>query len=228
MQDLFLEEQVIISSKLTDEQLLKYIKNAAKEYEKLLDKQYLIVGKNKNSGYFWFQCEFKKKQFMHLLGIKSDKLSADEFFEKALNDTADDTLDIDNCNPSRNHNRTTINEKVSCCADMLKIANAKYLKVGEKDKISQHVDFMYAYGNEATLGFQVVGSEVAFPITLIPRGIDEFSSQKYKIIFVFEKMSNDSKYEKAIVEIKKNIFDEHYEMFPDELKELFISDESED
>lgn len=38
---------------------------------------------------------------------------------------------------------------------MLHIQDAKYMKVGLKDKISQYVDFKYGYGNEVTLGFKM-------------------------------------------------------------------------
>ncbi len=52
---------MIINSKLSDQQLLKAIYSAAKEYSNLLNHEYLIVGKNKISAYFWFQCRFEKK-----------------------------------------------------------------------------------------------------------------------------------------------------------------------
>ena len=111
------------------------------------------------------------------------------------------------CTPSRNHNRTTINEKCSCCAEMLRIQEAKYMKVGLKDKISQYVDFTYGYGNMATLGFKEQ-QNTSFPITLIPRSIDEFVSQKYKIVFV----------------LKKGLFEEQYDALPEELrKEIVLS-----
>lgn len=73
---------IIINSKLTDEALLKAIYKAASEYSKLIGNSYLIIGKNKNSDYFWFQCYFEKKHFMHLLGIDSKTLSATEFYDK--------------------------------------------------------------------------------------------------------------------------------------------------
>ena len=56
------------------------------------------------------------------------------------------------------------------------------MKAGLKDKISQYVDFTYGYGSDATLGFKAQ-KDTLFPITLIPRNIDEFVSQKYKIVF---------------------------------------------
>ena len=55
---------MIINAKLSDKELLNAIYNAAHVYAKLVDNTYLIIGKNKNSDYFWFQCQFHKKHFM--------------------------------------------------------------------------------------------------------------------------------------------------------------------
>ena len=145
---------MIINSKLSDEALLKVIYRAASEYSNLIGNSYLIIGKNKNSNYF--QCFFEKKHFMHLLGIDSATMNATEFYDKCdmFNKGEGEEITIADCTPSRNHNRTTINEKSSCCAEILHIQDAKYMKVGLKDKISQYVDFTYGYGNDVTLGFK--------------------------------------------------------------------------
>ena len=96
-------------------------------------------------------------------------------------------ITIKDCTPSRNHNRTTINEKASVCSGILQIHNAKYLKIGMKDKISQYVDFSYAYGADVTLGFQKNGKGSSFPITLIPKSINTFTTKSYRILFVLTK-----------------------------------------
>lgn len=212
---------MVINSKLSDEELLKAIYRAAEEYSKLIGNSYLIIGKNKNSNYFWFQCQFEKKYFMHLLGIDSKTLSATEFYDKcnAYNNSNDAGITISDCTPSRNHSRTTINEKSSCCADVLRIQDAKYMKVGLKEKMSQYVDFTYGYGNMATLGFKEL-RDTSFPITLIPRNIDEFVNKKYKIVFVLQKEIMETKYKNIFAEAKKGLFTEIYEEFPNELKAM--------
>ena len=107
---------MVINTKLSDEELLKAIYKAAFEYSKLIGNSYLIIGKNKNSGYLWFQCHFQKKHFMHLLGIDSKTLSATAFYDKcdACNKGNGNGITISDCTPSRNHSRTTVNEKSSC------------------------------------------------------------------------------------------------------------------
>lgn len=212
---------MIISSKLSDEELLNAIYKAASEYSKLIGNSYLIIGKNKNSGYFWFQCFFERKHFMHLLGIDSKTLSATKFYDKceAYNNGSGKGIAISDCTPSRNHSRMNINEKSSCCAEMLRIQDAKYMKVGLKDKMSQYVDFTYGYGNMAILGFKET-RDTSFPITLIPRNMDEFVSRKYKIVFVLRKSVAEKSYKNLFIEVKQGLFSVAYKDFPDELKRM--------
>lgn len=212
---------MVICANLSDEKLIEEIYNAAREYSKLIGNSYLIIGKNRKTNYFWFQCYFQKKHFMHLLGIDSKTLSAEKFYEKCQLHNKNNTTGISilDCQPSRNHSRININEKTSCCAQILRLEDAKYMKVGFKSKISQHVDFSFGYGNIATLGFKKSG-ETSFPITLISKGIDEFVTEKHKIVVVLRKTYSNSKYNEVFVEAKQGLFLELYPEFPDELKLL--------
>lgn len=214
---------MIINSKLSDEALLNAIYFAASEYANLIGNAYLIIGKNKKSDFFYFQCYFEKKHFMHLVGIDCKTMSATEFYEKCdlYNKGIGTGIAIGDCTPSRNHNRTTINEKCSCCAEVLCIQEAKYMKVGLKDKISQKVDFTYGYGNIVTLGFKEQ-QNTSFPITFIPRSIDEFVSQKYKIVFVLKKAKTESKFRDVLMEAKKGLFKEQYAELPEELRKEIV------
>ena len=96
---------MVIHSKLSDTELLRAIYKAALEYSKLIGNSYLIIGKNRNSDYFWFQCYFEKKHFMHLLGIDSKTLSATEFYDQCdlYNRGKDKGITIADCSPSRNY-----------------------------------------------------------------------------------------------------------------------------
>ena len=212
---------MVITSKLSDEQLLRAIYKAAIEYANLIGNSYLVIGKNKTSDYFWFQCYFEKKHFMHLLGISSRTLSATEFYDRcdAYNKGEGSGITISDCTPSRNHNRTTVNEKSSCCAEMLRIQDAKYMKVGIKNKIAQYVDFTYGYGSTAVLGFQK-DNKSSFPITLIPKNINEFVSKSYKIVFVLKKTIHDKKYCDILCEAKKGLLKTLYTEFPEDLANL--------
>lgn len=211
---------MIVQSKLTNEELLKYIYKAAAEYDVLIEKSFLIIGKNKNSKYYWFECQFEKKNFMHLLGIDSVNYNAEDFFDKCneYDKGIGSGILIKDCTHSRNHNRTTINEKASVCAEILKIHNAKCFKIGDKDKISRYVDFSYAYGSEVTMGFQKNNVGSSFPITLIPKNIDTFATKKYKVVFVYKKYIDDKVYKELFFEIKKELIKELFADFPEKLK----------
>lgn len=104
---------MVICANLSDEKLIEEIYNAAREYSKLIGNSYLIIGKNRKTNYFWFQCYFQKKHFMHLLGIDSKTLSAEKFYEKCQLHNKNNTTGISilDCQPSRNHSRININER---------------------------------------------------------------------------------------------------------------------
>lgn len=217
---------MLINSKLSDEELLQAIYDAASEYSNLVGNSYLIIGKNKKTDYVSFQCHFEEKHFMHLLGIHSKTLKATEFFDKCKSYNQGNSMAgivLTDCTPSRNHSRTTVNEKSSCCAQMLRIQDAKYMKIGKKDKINQYVNFTYAYGNDATLGF-MRQKDSSFPISLIPRGIDHFVTQKHKIIFVLKKNNDKDKYDTMVSEIKKGLFEQLYPEFPKEIQDMMDID----
>lgn len=159
---------------------------------------------------------------MHLLGIKSRTFNAEEFYLQCEkhNNGEEAEITIGDCSPAGVHNRNTVNIKSTCCVELFHIENAKYMKVGNKNKINQHVDFEYAYGREyATLGFHKKGNGNAFPITCMTKGIDEYCTHKHKIVFIFEKKSDEIKYTGLRHEIKKDILKDCYKEFPKELQE---------
>lgn len=219
---------MIIRDSLNNDELIEAIYAAAKEYSNLQDKDYLIIAKNTKSEFFWFTCHFKPKNFMHLLGIDSKTYNATDFYGKCIEHFEDPEVKItlNDCTPSRKHSRKDVNQKCSCCSEILKIKEAKYLKTGIKDKISQHVDFQYAYGKEATLGFKMEKRDkngICFPISLLPKTIENFSTKTYKIIFVLSKEFGKIQYDYLEMEIKQNLLCELYEQMPEELKHIIDS-----
>lgn len=94
------------------------------------------------------------------------------------------------------------------------------MKVGFKDKINQYVDFSYAYGNDATLGFHDDKKGSSFPITLIPKSIDLYSTQKYKILFILKKNILSNTFDEIVFSIKQHLLEETYSEFPDDLREI--------
>ena len=62
---------------------------------------------------------------MHLSGIKSDKLSANEFYEACI----EKTITREDCNPRRDAN--TMYSKVAIMEQRLDLRNSKCYKIGE-------------------------------------------------------------------------------------------------
>lgn len=85
--------------------------------------------------------------------------------------------------------------------------------------MNQYVDFTYGYGSDAVLGFAQQGN-MCFPITLIPKSIDNFVTQKYRVIFVLKKKIESDKYKTVLSEIKKGLLKDLYVEFPDTLKNV--------
>lgn len=78
-----------------------------------------------------------------------------------------------------------------------------------KDKISQYVG-AYAYGADVTLGFQKNGKGSSFPITLIPKNINTFTTKSYRILFILTKTEKTKKYDNLYIGIKNELFNELY------------------
>lgn len=159
--------------------------------------------------------------------IKSKTFNAEKFYLECVkhnNKNEDDAaITIKDCSPSGAHNRDTVNIKSTCCVELFHIENAKYMKIGNKDKINQYINFEYAYGGGiGTLGFHKEGIQNAFPITCMTNNIDEYCTGKYKIIFIFEKKIEEKCYTELRFEIKKDILVDHYNDFPNELQDKII------
>ena len=75
---------------------------------------------------------------MHLAGIKSDKLSANEFYEACVGGT----ITREDCNPRKDAN--TMYSKVAIMEQMLDLGNSKCYKIGEKNLITRDNDFEMA------------------------------------------------------------------------------------
>lgn len=84
---------------------------------------------------------FGKNNFMHLAGIKSKKMSANEFYEACIKGK----ITRDACNPRRDAN--TMYSKVAIMEQMLDLRHSKCYKIGEKNLVTRENDFEMATGN---------------------------------------------------------------------------------
>ena len=212
--------------RLTPNELLSILCKSAKLYSKYVDTTLLFIFREKKvDAYEYYEVRFGKNNFMHLAGIKSETLSAVEFYDACIHGK----ITKKDCTPRRDAN--TMYSKVAIMEQMLDLRNSKCYKIGEKDLITRDNDFEMATGNSVgVMGYdsriRIRGTNVldktkaAIPTTLLNNSITQYCSRPQKIMFILQKLDGEDTYSKLFYEIKKNLFLTEQEVFTDELKEL--------
>ena len=86
---------------LSSKELLVTLYKSAILYSEYVDTTLLFIFREKKSdAYDYYEVRFGKNNFMHLAGIKSETLSANEFYEACVGGT----ITREDCNPRRDAN----------------------------------------------------------------------------------------------------------------------------
>ena len=121
---------------LTSEELISILHKSAMLYSEYADTTLLFIFREKKSdAYDYYEVRFGKNNFMHLAGIKSETLSANEFYEACI----EGTLTREDCNPRRDMN--TMYSKVAIMEQVLDLRNSECYKIGNKDLMTRDNDF---------------------------------------------------------------------------------------
>ena len=211
---------------LTPDELLSILYKSAKLYSEYAETTLLFIFREKKSdAYDYYEVRFGKNNFMHLAGIKSETLSANDFYEACLKGTITRAA----CNPRRDAN--TMYSKVAIMEQMLDLRNSKCYKIGEKNLVTRDNDFEMATGNsKGVMGYdsriKVKGTDKVdrtkspIPTTLLNNSITDYCARPQKIMFILQKSDGESTYNKLFYEIKKDLFQTEREFFAEELKSL--------
>lgn len=211
---------------LTPDELLSILCKSAKLYSEYADTTLLFIFREKKTDeYDYYEVRFGKNNFMHLAGIKSKKMSANEFYEACIKGK----ITRDACNPRRDAN--TMYSKVAIMEQMLDLRHSKCYKIGEKNLVTRENDFEMATGNSnGVMGYdsrikikgtdKVDKTKAPVPTTLLNNSITDYCSRPQKIMFILQKSDEESTYNKLFYEIKKDLFQIEKECFEDELKFL--------
>ncbi len=211
---------------LTPDELLSILCKSAKLYSEYADTTLLFIFREKKTDvYDYYEVRFGKNNFMHLAGIKSKKMSANEFYEACIKGK----ITRDACNPRRDAN--TMYSKVAIMEQMLDLRHSKCYKIGEKNLVTRENDFEMATGNSnGVMGYdsrikikgtdKVDKTKASVPTTLLNNSITDYCSRPQKIMFILQKSDEESTYNKLFYEIKKDLFQIEKECFADELKSL--------
>ena len=211
---------------LTPAELLTVLCKSAALYSEYADTTLLFIFKKKKAdAYDYYEVRYGKNNFMHLAGIKSETLSAVEFYEACEKGI----IKREDCNPRRDSN--TMYAKVAVMEQMLDLRNSKCYKIGTKDLVTRDNDFEMATGNASgVVGYDsriktkrtqtVDDSKASIPTTLLNNPITYYCTRPQKIMFILQKYDGESTYNKLFYEIKKELFQTEKEYFSDELKNL--------
>ena len=211
---------------LTPAELLTVLCKSAALYSEYADTTLLFIFKKKKAdAYDYYEVRYGKNNFMHLAGIKSETLSAVEFYEACEKGI----IKREDCNPRRDSN--TMYAKVAVMEQMLDLRNSKCYKIGTKDLVTRDNDFEMATGNASgVVGYdsrikkkrtQIVDdSKASIPTTLLNNPITYYCTRPQKIMFILQKYDGESTYNKLFYEIKKELFQAEKEFFSDEVKKL--------
>ena len=211
---------------LTSTELLTILCKSAALYSEYADTTLLFIFREKKAdAYDYYAVRYGKNNFMHLAGIKSETLSAVEFYEACEKRI----IKREDCNPRRDAN--TMYAKVAVIEQMLDLRNSKCYKIGAKDLVTRDNDFEMATGNASGVvgydsrikkkGTQIVDeTKASIPTTLLNNPITDYCTRPQKIMFILQKYDGESTYNKLFYEIKKELFQAEKEFFSDELKKL--------
>ena len=211
---------------LKSDEVVTILIKSAKLYSEYADTTLLFIFREKKSdAYDYYEVRFGKNNFMHLAGIKSETLNANEFYEACIKGT----IVREDCNPRRDAN--TMYSKVAIMEQMLDLRNCKCYKIGKKNLVTRDNDFEMATGNSnGVMGYdsrikikgasQVDRTKSPIPTTLLNNSITNYCSKPQKIMFILQKSDGESTYSKLFYEIKKDLFHKEKEFFEDGLKSL--------
>ena len=211
---------------LTSEEMLTILRKSAALYSEYVDTTLLFIfRKSKSDTYDHYEARFGKNNFMHLAGIKSEALNANEFYEACISGK----ITREQCNPRRDAN--TMYSKIGVMEKILDLRNSKCYKIGEKDLVTRNNDFEMATGNSTgVIGYdsrikkkgtdQTDRTKASVPTTLLNSAITDYCSNPQKIMFILQKTNSGDTYNKLFYEIKKDLFQTEKEFFTDALKAL--------
>lgn len=208
---------------LSPKDLISILCKSAALYSEYADTTLLFIFREKKAdAYDFYEVRFGKNNFMHLAGIKSQRLTAIEFYEACLKGS----ITREDCTPKRDAN--TMYSKAAVMEQMLELRNGKCYKIGEKDLVTRNNDFEMATGNHrGVVGYDArvkkAGTNEAdtmkapVPTTLLNNSITDYCSKPQKIMFILQRTDGEDTYKKLFYEIKTGLFEREKENFSEEL-----------
>ncbi len=222
-----MKHRILNEKLLSNDSMLQYLKNGADLYAKYVGKDLLFIFRQgKEKTYDYYEIYFGAENFMHLAGIKSKSVRAEDFFALCVSGT----VRPEDCNPK--HSVNNRNSKIMRLEKLLDFCNSKCYKIGSKDLITKDNDFEMAIGNDSGIvGFdsrvspkgskEIDKKHLPIPVTLLANPITQYSSNPQKIMFILQKEECDTYYKDIFYEIKNGLLKTEAVQFSDELQQRF-------
>lgn len=187
---------------LSDADLVRKVRAAAKIYRQYAEKDVLIVyAKSKKGPFFTYEFHAGNENFQHLAGVKSPK-GAEVFFNRCLDDVT--KLTRDEIVPKENIKITSA--KIDVLPAAIDLTKAKAYRVGEKNLITLFNSFEMIIGNtQCIMGFDKRSYQLPIPVTVMDRSIYDFCTEVCSIFLIMLKTNSDDKYSEILYEITEDI-----------------------
>ena len=148
---------------LTSEEMLTILRKSATLYSEYVDTTLLFIfRKSKSDSYDYYEVRFGKNNFMHLAGIKSESLNANEFYEACISGE----ITREQCKPRRD--ASTMYSKIGVMEKILDLRNSKCYKIGEKDLVTRDNDFEMLFVKQDTASTAEGKTPVSWNFTTMP------------------------------------------------------------
>lgn len=202
-------------AELDKRDVLKTIISSAKLYKKNLNgKNFLIVSKNKNSPYNFWELKFEKKQFTHLLGINTE-ISSKHFYAKAVRkqlSIRDFELRTDG----------TTELKLEVLPSLMEFAdNVRMIGEYEDDNSPKLITDVLAGNIQGALGFVEDEKNDLVPNTCLNCNT-KIRSKSERIVLMISKKFSESEFSKIEYIAEKNFDIEDLKVFDSKYKENII------
>lgn len=187
----------------TNIEIKKLLHDAAIAYSALCERSILFIYRknSENADYYYYEAFYEKRNFIHLVGCKSNEhIDAEKFYEKCL-----ETCEIPDEYITFKESRIVASSKLSVFKSLFEFRSVKIYRMGKHDKINEKNSFQMGLGNSssnAVLGYTKYG-RLPIPTTVLVNPLSEYCSSAGNVLATLCKSSD--KYDTVIGCVKSGL-----------------------
>lgn len=184
-------------------EIKKLLHDSAIAYSSVCEKSILFIYRknSENAEYHYYETYYEKRNFIHLVGCKSNEhIDAEKFYEKCL-----ETCEIPDEYITYKESRIVASSKLSIFKSLFEFKSVKMYKMGKHDKINIKNNFQMGLGNSSSngvLGYTKYG-RLPIPTTVLVNSLSEYSTSEGNVLATLCKYS--TKYDTVIGCVKSGL-----------------------